>query len=348
MRIGVVPENILERIVLMTDIAPLPLAESWFTFHLANAIMVGVRAGVYEALEGGALTPAEIAKKIGTHEVATTRLLNALVGVGHLSFAEGRYALAPIARKWLLASSKSSARDKILFQFLEWRWLGYTEEYLRTGKPLAVHQNMSDEEWGLYQRGMRSGIDMMANEVARRLKLPKEPKKMLDIGGSHGFFSVALCRRHPTLSSTILDLAQAIPHAAPVLAKENMGERVTHRAGNALTDDLGAGQYDLIFIGALVHHFDEAQNRALARKCAAALKPGGVLALYDAIRLDPGRNIGQIGGLLDLFFGITSESGTWSGDEMASWQREAGLEPRKLMRMRIVKDVGIQAAVKPG
>ena len=120
------------------------------------------------------------------------------------------------------------------------------------------------------------------------------------------------------------------------------------RSGNAISDDLGESQYDLIFIGALVHHFDDPQNRALAKKCAAALRPGGVLALYDAIRLDPGRGIGQIGGLLDLFFGITSQSGTWSGDEMASWQRDAGLRPRKLMRMRMVKDVGIQAAVKPG
>ena len=33
---------------------------------------------------------------------------------------------------------------------------------------------------------------------------------------------------------------------------------------------------------------------------------------------------GQIGALLDLYFALTSESGTWSFEEMADWQREAG------------------------
>jgi SAM-dependent methyltransferase len=209
-----------------------------------------------------------------------------------------------------------------------------------------VHEHLTDEEWGLYQRGMRSGIDVMAHEVARRLKIRPGATRMLDIGGSHGYFSVSLCRRHKSLSSVILDLPQAIPHAAPVLAKEGMGDRVVHRAGDALKDDLGRQQYDLIFIGSLVHHFDDATNRALVKRCAAALRPAGVLALYDAVRLDPGRGVSQIGGLLDLFFGVISKSGTWSGDEMASWQRDAGLAPRRLMRMRLVRDVGIQAAVK--
>jgi 2-polyprenyl-3-methyl-5-hydroxy-6-metoxy-1,4-benzoquinol methylase len=347
MRIGVVPENLLERIVLSTHIAPIPLAESWFTFHLANAIMVGVKLGVYEALADGPLDAPALAAAIGGHAGACTRLLNALIGVGHLSHDGQRYALTPIARKWLLASSPQSSRDKILFQFLERKWLEHTEEFIKTGKTLAVHSHLTDEEWGLYQRGMRSGVDMMAHEVARRLKIRAGATRMLDIGGSHGYFSVSLCRKHPGLSSVILDLPEAIVHAAPVLAKENMSDRVVHQAGNALTSDLGSEQYDLIFIGSLVHHFDDATNRALAKKCAAALRPGGVLALYDAIRLDPNHGVGQIGGLLDLFFGIISESGTWSGEEMASWQRDAGLRPRKLMRMRLVRDVGVQAAVKP-
>jgi 2-polyprenyl-3-methyl-5-hydroxy-6-metoxy-1,4-benzoquinol methylase len=346
MRIGVVPENILERVVLASGVAPIPLAESWFTFHLANAIMVGVKLGVYEALADGPLDAAGVAERIEGHAGACVRLLNALIGVGHLSFDGQRYALEPIARKWLLASSKSSSRDKILFQFLERKWLDHTEEFIKTGKTLSVHSHLTDEEWGLYQRGMRSGSDIMAHEVARRVKIRAGATRMLDIGGSHGYFSVSFCRKHPSLSSTILDLPEAIPHAAPVLARENMGDRVVHKPGNVLETDIGTNEYDLIFIGSLVHHFDDATNRTLMKKCAAALRPGGVVAIYDAIRLDPNRGVGQIGGLLDLFFGIISESGTWSADEMASWQRDAGLKPRKLMRMRIAKDIGVQAAEK--
>ena len=44
---------------------------------------------------------------------------------------------------------------------------------MRTGQPLLVHQTMSEEDWSVYQRGMRSGIDMPARWVARHLPLAR-------------------------------------------------------------------------------------------------------------------------------------------------------------------------------
>ena len=198
---------------------------------------------------------------------------------------------------------------------------------MRTGQPLRVHDQMTDEEWGVYQRGMRSGIEMLAQWVARRLPMPRAATEMLDIGGSHGYWSVALCRRHPRLRSTVLDLPQAIRHAAPLLAREGMGDRVVHRAGDALTDDLGSDAYDLVFLAAVVHHFDEETNRELMRRIARALRPGGIVAVWEPLRQDTADNVRQIGGLLDLFFGFFSQAGTWSSEEIADWQRGAGLVP---------------------
>lgn len=347
MRIGVIPENLLERVALAAGLAPVPLAESWFAFLLARAIMVGTRLGLFEALAGGPLTAADVSAACKTHPAATAKLLNALVGCGYVTTDGDRYALAATARKWLLADSPQSCRDKVLFQFLEWEWCQYSEEYVRTGRPMDLHANMTEEVWGVYQRGMRSGIEPMVTELVSRLAIPKGATRMLDIGGSHGFYSAAFCRRHATLSSTILDLPEAIRHAAPILAREGLGERVVHRAGNALTDDLGDGLYDFVFLSALVHHFDDATNRALMVRVARALKPGGVVAIFEPLRLEASSRIGQIGGLMDLFFSMTSASGAWLPSEIASWQRDAGLRPRPVMRLRMVRDLGAQAAVKP-
>jgi SAM-dependent methyltransferase len=229
---------------------------------------------VFEALADGDKSAGEIAAATGTHPQATEKLLNALLGARYLRFSDGRYQLAPVARRWLLGASPQSVRDKVLFQFWEWATIERAEE------------------------------------------------RMLDVGGAHGYFSVAFCKKHPRLSSVVLDLPQAVRHSAPILARENMGERVVHEVGDALTSDLGTGRYDFILLSALVHHFDDATNRRLMARCAAALKPGGVCAVFEALRVDAGSGVGQVGGRL-------------------------GLAPRRPMRLRLARDLAMVAADKP-
>jgi 2-polyprenyl-3-methyl-5-hydroxy-6-metoxy-1,4-benzoquinol methylase len=347
-KIGIIPENLVERLALALGLVPKPAFEAWFSFMLARAIMAGTKLGTFEALAAGPLTGAEVADRCGTDRRATGKLLNALVGAGCVNVKDGRYELASGARRCLLASSPDSWRDQTLLHYLEWHWWDHCEEYVRTGRPLRVHDQMTDDEWGVYQRGMRSGIEMLARWVARRLPMPRAATEMLDIGGSHGYWSVALCRRHPCLRSTVLDLPQAILHAAPLLAREGMGDRVIHRAGDALTDDLGSDAYDLVFLSAVVHHFDEDTNQGLMRRIARALRPGGIVAVWEPLRQDIANNVRQIGGLLDLFFGIFSKAGTWSSGEIANWQRGAGLVPLKPIRMWMGPDMALHVARKPG
>jgi SAM-dependent methyltransferase len=108
-----------------------------------------------------------------------------------------------------------------------------------------------------------------------------------------------------------------------------MGDRVVHRAGNALTDDLGDAEYDLILAFSLVHHFDAETNRAFAARCARALRPGGIYVIGDLVRPASASKGSAQDLFYDLYFALTSRSGLWSADEMADWQRSAGLQPRK-------------------
>jgi len=258
-----------------------------------------------------------------------------------------RYTLTPVARKWLLKSSPQSLYDYMLFNFLNWTWDERFEDFLRTGKPAHIHQELSNDEWRLYQRAMRSLAGFSAFEVARRIPVPRGALHMLDLGGSHGYYSVMLCRRYPELRSVVFDLPEAVEHAATILAQEGMGERIVHRAGNALIDDLGNEEYDLIFIGNLLHHFDEVANRDLVKRCARALRSNGSLVIEELDRFQSHREVGELGALSNLYFAATSEAGTWSVQEIAQWQREAGLLPRKPIRLLTAPGAGVQAAVKP-
>ena len=348
MRFGTIAENPIERVLLRLNVAPQPLFDTQMAFTLARLVMVATKLGVFEALAAGPSTASSIAHRCGTEAIATEKLLFALAGAKYVRSDGEAYELSPVARKWLLRDSPNSLADKLVFQLEEWEWIERSEEYVRTGDPLEIHDVMDGGQWDGYQRAMRSMAGAFAAEAVRRLPVPSGATDLLDIGGSHGYYSVALCRRHQALRAVVLDLPAAVEHAAPLLAAEGMGDRVVHRAGDALTEELGTEAYDVVFAAQLVHHLSDDENRELAARVSRALRPGGIYAILEAFRPSNPKDAGQVGAMLEFYFALTSQSGTWSPQEMAAWQREAGLEPRRPIRFRTVPGAGIQAAKKPG
>ncbi len=345
MKYGAIGESPLERLVLMTGQAPTPFIDT-FAFVMARTVMAATKLGVFEALAGGPRAAAEVARTCGTHPEATQKLLDTLASLGYLRKKDERYALPGFVRKWLLKDSPTSLRDIVLLRYVDWEWLSHMEEFITTGRPLDIHGSMAADDWAAYQRGMRALASVGVGETVRRTPIPAGARAMLDIGGSHGYYSVAFCRKYPQLRATIFDLPEAVEHAAPILAREGMGDRVTHHAGNALTDDLGSQQYDLVFMAQLVHHFDDATNRMLMQKIARALRPGGMVVVQQGMRFASPSEGGAFIWLLNLYFSLTSDAGTWSYDEIASWQRDAGLVPQKPIKFMTVPGVGEQVGVK--
>jgi len=113
------------------------------------------------------------------------------------------------------------------------------------------------------------------------------------------------------------------------------------------SDELGTGVYDLVFMAAPVHHFDDGTNRRLMQRISRALRPGGIVAIWEPVRQDSSGKIQQIGGLLDLFFGIFSKAGTWSSPEVASWMLDAGLEAQKPRQPRLMRGLMLHIGRKP-
>lgn len=347
MRLTAIPESIIERIALWANLVPVPLLDTQIAFTGARAIMAATELGVFEALAAGERSAAEVAAECRTDPRATGQLLDCLVGLGYARWRGGRYAMAKAQRKWLLRKSPSSMVDKLAFQALEWDLVGKLEEFVRTGKPLDFHSSMSPEQWRIYQDAMRDVGANPAVELAGRMPVPPGASRLLDIGGSHGLYSIELCRRHPTLTSTILELPGGVDRASAIAAREGMGERVSYQVGNALTDDLGEAVFDVVMINNVVHHFTPEQNAELARRIARALKPGGVYAVGDFLRsASPGAG-GGVPAVMDLYFALTSSSGTWSRDEIEGWQRGAGLAPLKPIQFQSMPGWASLPAARP-
>jgi 2-polyprenyl-3-methyl-5-hydroxy-6-metoxy-1,4-benzoquinol methylase len=329
MKFKIVPENLIERIALLFNLAPTPLIDTQVSFNSARAIMAASNLGIFEAIGKTPKTVAQIAKDTNTDLAAVKHLLDSLVGQKYLRWNNGTYSLRPKYYKWLLKEYPSNLLGKLRFQNTEWNWMSHLEEYVRTGKIIDFHAALSKDEWSNYQDGMRDLSISAAKELASKLHLSSNVKHMLDIGGSHGMFSIELCRKHPMLHSTILELPEAVDRASSIASQQQPDDRVKYKTGNALTDDLGEQQYDLVLICNLVHHFTPEENKTLALKVAKALKPGAMYAIGEFTRLQKPGAGDVVSATLDLFFALTSSSGTWSVEEIQSWQTGAGLKPLK-------------------
>ncbi|SNB84486.1 Dimerisation domain-containing protein [Rhodoblastus acidophilus] len=329
MKLAPKPENLLERVALALNLAPRPLLDTQIAFTMARAIQSAAELGMFEALGKSASTFESIAATCGADPTATKKLLDCLVGIGYARWKDGKYSLTKDMRKWLLRDSAHTLVAKLAFQNLEWDLVGKSSQFVRTGVPLDFHQNATPQDWAIYQDGMRDIASSPAIELAKRLAVPRGATRLLDIGGSHGLYSCELCRRHSALTATILELPGAVDRASEIAAREGLGERVTHRTGDALSEDLGEATFDVVMANNLIHHFTADQNGELARRVARALSPGGIYAIGDLLRANhPGAG-GGLPAVMDFYFALTSASGTWSLDDIRSWQRSAGLAPQK-------------------
>jgi len=330
MKIGVIPQGPIEWMVIKGNLAPAPLVHTQISFVLSQAVLSAFKFGIFETMRDGSASLAQIAKETQLNERALNSLMNVLLSAGYFHYSGGTYGLTGMAKKWCLKDAPNNVYDQQMFNIVCRDWMPYMDEFLQTGRGLQYHDTFSDREWDLYQKGMNSVARLTAKASVKLAPKLTAPARMLDIGGAHGANSVAFCEKYPSLTATVLELPQAIEKAAPLLAAHNPGNRVKHKAGNALTDDLGTNEYDLILVSSLIHHFTGEQTIALSEKVSRALKPGGYYLIQEFTRPKPAARMEMIGTVLDLFFNLSSTAGNWSADEIKTFQCTAGLRHLKI------------------
>lgn len=351
MHLGLNFDNPLEFIASKAGLIADPLIKTQIAFTMGKSIMAAVEVGVFEALNKKSLTQQQVAEACKTNTKATGMLLNAMVSCEYLNFESKNqsYTLTASTEKWLVRSSPHSICDKLAFQNHEWNYLNQLVPYVKTGQAVDLHQHNQADVWLSYQKAMADIGKLALNEVNRRIPIPKHAKTMLDIGGSGGTYSAAFVKSRPNLNSVILELPQAVLFAEPLIASHQLPkDKLSIRAGNVLMDDLGEDLYDFIFLGNVAHHLTEEQNQLLAFKVHRALKANGVFCILEPTRTPIASKKSQFGSLLDLYFGLTSQSGTWSAVEISEWMRIAHLKVGRQISLRTAPGVALIHGKKVG
>jgi len=118
-----------------------------------------------------------------------------------------------------------------------------------------------------------------ARLMAKRVDL-SERKRLLDVGGGSGAYSLAFFAANPQLAATILDFQLTIDTARRYAQEAGISARITHVGGNAISTDWPTG-HDVILMSYWWSAVGDNDVRVLARRAIEALPPGGLVLIHD-------------------------------------------------------------------
>jgi predicted O-methyltransferase YrrM len=253
------------------------------------------------------------------------RLLDALVSLGLLVKRGDLYANTPLAARFLAEGSPDDARDALKHNLSLWRRWSTLTEAVRAGHAVGVQEMATrGDDWTVpFIAAMHRGAAQRAPLVVQAVGA-RDVRRMLDVGGGSGAFSIAFARANPELRAEILDLPTVLPIAQSHVREAGLADRVTTRAGDIRTGDLGSG-YDLVLLSSICHMLGPDENRDLLSRAARALAPGGRVVVSDFVLDEEGTAPRQA-----VLFSINMLVGTPSGrsyreSEYRSFFAAAGL-----------------------
>lgn len=343
MKLGLSTWNPFEKLLLATGFYPSPLLYGFWGMSSSRVLMAGVELGVFDALATSPLTAEELAERIGCDLIGTEALANALNGFGYLKRRRGRYSNARVVRRWLLADSRF-ALDKAfgLYRVL-WTELTDIEDRLRSTDRRDFHAQRDARFWADYENGLAQFAKLAAPEIVRKVKLDGEPKRLLDVGGGHGTYTMRFCKTYPSLHAEIIDLPGAAAIGRGFVAEEGLADRITYREADLTAEEWGTG-YDVILLFNVVHVFEPAQNEALFAKAKAALRPGGTFVVLDSAHKGGTGNIDTTGGANELLFYVINNTRAYPEAAVGEWMRAAGFRDVRVNHLLVVP----QAALTTG
>ena len=115
--------------------------------------------------------------------------------------------------------------------------------------------------------------------MAKRVSLG-DRKRLLDVGGGSGAYTLAFCAANPQLKATILDFPQTVETAKRYVREAGLTDRVAHLAGNAIATEWPAG-HDVVLMSYVWSAVGGADVAVLARRAFDALPSGGLVLVHD-------------------------------------------------------------------
>ena len=320
------------------SVTPEPIIRLASGFMAAKHLFAANELGIFEALAESPATIGALAARTGLTPRAARISADAMVALGLLEREGDLYRNGDTAAAFLSGHGPADLRPLLTL----WDTISYpswTElaDALARGPSKEIFE-LDDELQEVASAGIEAILAGPAAALATSFDFSGK-RRLLDIGGGTGSWSIAVVQQHRELQATILELAPVDDIARRRIAQAGLQSRIDVAVGDAMSEPLPSG-YDVFLVANLIHYWSPEENRELLQRVRAAADRGSHLLLAD-FWTDPTHTEPLQAALMAGEFAVHLRNGdVYSVEELRGWLEGTA--------WRFVEHVAIAGAQKLG
>ena len=190
---------------------PPHLDERLRAFRESRVLLTAIELDLFNAVGDGAAA-ADVARTLRTDARATEMLMNALVSLGMLEKRGGIFRNAPEAARYFTKGSPDDERLANMHKVHLWNTWSTLTQCVRDGTSVRERPTGSQDWTAAFIAAMHANASARASAVVPAVDVA-QVRRLLDVGGGSGAYSIAFARANPELHAEILDLPSVVPIA---------------------------------------------------------------------------------------------------------------------------------------
>lgn len=303
--------------------------DAYVAGRLSAALAAGVRAGIFDALAARPRGGCELARDLSLAPRGLRAWTTAMAAAGLVRLREdGALYLPDEVAAAAVHGRPGSLAGLIELEVEEFLSPARVLEGLRSGGPCVYGASDPWAEHEKDQRRARAFTEAMhaiserpAAALAEVAPLA-DARLLLDAGGGSGALSIALARKFPHLTCTILEIPAVVPLAREFAAAAGLADRVLASEGS-LFDEAWPGNQDAVLLSQILHDWSDAEAVRLVRRAHAALRPGGRILIHEKLVADDGSGP-LANALVNLDMLVWTQGRQWTAGELRELLEGAG------------------------
>jgi SAM-dependent methyltransferase/predicted transcriptional regulator len=314
-------------------------------FMRSRIILTAAELDLFTIIDGSPATAEKIAEKHGLDPRGLARVMECLVTFGLLNKDAGEYSLTEQGA-YFSSKHRISSLPMLLHMSRLWdNWTDLTAIVKKDtggGRKPSMPQDPGSRQ--AFIGAMHVVGRTLSEDIAADLDLSGYGcRKLLDIGGGSGTYTIAFLRKYPDMTAILFDLKEVIEMARERISSEGLPDRTELIAGDFYMDELPGG-CDLALLSAIIHQNSREQNVELFKKAYRALVPGGIILVRDHI-MNEQRTWPPEGAMFAINMLVNTAGGdTYTFFEVEHDLREADFKNVKLVRSGEKMDSVVRAA----